>query len=267
MTRLSARSSARSHYVQYPTRKRVVAPCVTASLTAGLAPAAFTAVVGGALSGGLHAVSGPDHLAAVLPSCIGKRWWVSSRVGALWALGHSISSFLLGILAFYLKGRLSQGAGTTILVKSFASWAELAVGGSLIAIGVLGIREARGFEVEEKPMELAPSEATSAPRRGGKRAIVLNGILHGFSWDGTPSLAPALALPSLGAVLLFLFAYCGGTMVAMSTVTTIIGEGSLRVGEKLDQPDLPQKLAFFSSGIALAVGLFWSARALPSILR
>jgi len=188
-------------------------------------------------------------------------------VGALWAFGHSISSFSLGILAFYLKGRLSHGAGTTVLVKSLSSWAEFAVGGSLIAIGALGIKEARNWKAEDEAMELAPSEANSTPRSGGKRAIVLNGILHGFSWDGTPSLAPALALPGLGAVLLFLFAYCGGTVLAMSAVTTIIGEGSLRVGEKLDRPDLPQKLAFFSSGIALAVGLFWSARALPAILR
>jgi len=64
---------------------------------------------------------------------------------------------------------------------------------------------------------------------------VLNGILHGFSWDGTPSLAPALALPNLPAVLVFLFAYCGGTVLAMSAVTALIGEGSLRVGEKLDR--------------------------------
>jgi hypothetical protein len=143
-------------------------------------------------------------------------------------------------------------------VKSLSSWAEFAVGGSLIAIGALGIKEARNWKAEDEAMELAPSEvifvaelrtgsptnaihtqssqqANSTPRSGGKRAIVLNGILHGFSWDGTPSLAPALALPSLGAVLVFLFAYCGGTVLAMSAVTTIIGEGSLRVGEKLDR--------------------------------
>ena len=44
---------------QPPNRKRVVAPSAATSLVSGLAPAAaLTAVVGGALSGGLHAVSG-----------------------------------------------------------------------------------------------------------------------------------------------------------------------------------------------------------------
>jgi hypothetical protein len=43
-------------------------------------------------------------------------------------------------------------------VKSFSSWAEFAVGGSLIAIGALGINEARNWKAEDVPMELAPSE-------------------------------------------------------------------------------------------------------------
>lgn len=114
---------------------------------------------------------------------------------------------------------------------------------------------------------MTPSEEPHTTRPGAKRAILLNGILHGFSWDGTPSLAPALALPSLAAVVLFLLSYAIGTMVAMSTVTTVIGEGSLRVGETLDRPDLPQKLSLVSSGLAAVVGLVWTARALPSALR
>ena len=47
---------------------------------------------------------GPDHLAAVLPRCIGKRWWIASRIGAMWALGHGVSASLLGLFAFFLKG-------------------------------------------------------------------------------------------------------------------------------------------------------------------
>ena len=34
-----------------------------------------SAVVGGILSGSLHALTGSDHLAALLPLIFGKRWW------------------------------------------------------------------------------------------------------------------------------------------------------------------------------------------------
>ena len=98
-----------------------------------LPPGSMSTIAGGALAGGLHAVagiarneaepnhllqrqcndlflvpmsfeSGPDHLAAVLPRCFGKRWWDSSRIGAIWAFGHGISASLLGLFAFYVKG-------------------------------------------------------------------------------------------------------------------------------------------------------------------
>lgn len=228
--------------------------------------ASITAAAGGVLAGGLHAISGPDHLAAVLPRCIGKRWWVSSRIGALWAFGHGISAGLLGLFAFFVKGRLSRGAGATAMVQSLASWAEVAVGASLIAIGALGIKEAREWKSDEADLELSPSKGVSAPKGGGNRAVLFNGLLHGFSWDGTPSLAPALALPTVGGVLVFLTAYCAGTILAMSTATTLIGEGSLRIGESLDRPDLPKKMSLFSSGLAFLVGCIWMAKALPGLL-
>jgi hypothetical protein len=50
------------------------------------------------------------------------------------------------------------------------------------------------------PMTMHSQEASS-------KAVFLNGLLHGFSWDGTPTLAPALAFPNWGSVLLFLVSY------------------------------------------------------------
>jgi hypothetical protein len=37
----------------------------------------IAAAVGGTFAGGLHAVTGPDHLAALLPQCMGRRWWTA----------------------------------------------------------------------------------------------------------------------------------------------------------------------------------------------
>ena len=187
--------------------------------------------------------SGPDHLAAVMPACLGQRWWRSSRVGAIWALGHGVSAMFIGFLGFFLKDRLARGAGSAVMMRAVSSWADVAVGASLIIIGAFGIKEARGFE--SAPADLSAAGNTfdafgKVQRRN--RTIMLNGMLHGFSVDGTPSLAPALALPSAGAVFVFLVAYCLGTILAMGTVTTVIGEGSLRLGSSLEQVTHPRTI-------------------------
>lgn len=47
----------------------------------------------------------------------------------------------------------------------------------------------------------------------------------------------------------------------MSATTTVIGEGSLRVGKVLDMPDIPRKLSVVSSFVAIAIGAVWLAKA------
>jgi len=37
-------------------------------------PKVLAVSLGGVFAGGLHSITGPDHLAALLPICIGKRW-------------------------------------------------------------------------------------------------------------------------------------------------------------------------------------------------
>lgn len=59
--------------------------------------AAFATIGGGLLAGGLHAISGPDHLAALLPRIMGQRWRNSMRIGATWGLGHGFSATVIGL--------------------------------------------------------------------------------------------------------------------------------------------------------------------------
>ncbi|CAM9701458.1 unnamed protein product [Laminaria digitata] len=47
----------------------------------------------------------------------------------------------------------------------------------------------------------------------------------------------------------------------MSATTTLIGEGSVRVGKALDQPDIPRKLSVVSSFVAITIGAVWLAKA------
>ena len=99
-------------------------------------------IVGGALAGGLHAVSGPDHFPALLPRCMGQQLMPAAKIGvcvfvctracvhvctcsytspvqgvnrcftrtgthtgSLWGLGHAMSAMAMGLAIFLLKER------------------------------------------------------------------------------------------------------------------------------------------------------------------
>ena len=192
-------------------------------------------------------------------------------------MGHGVSATLLGVLAFGLKAQIQKAP----LLRRFLSGAshvtEVAVGLSLIVIGAMGIREAREWEDDEysvvghQPQSLSAaanvmasdhvSTGQSSSFSAQKRAVIFNGLLHGFSWDGAPSLAPALAVATWGGNLTFLAAYAAGTIGAMAVTTSLIGEGTRRAGELFKRPDIPQKLSLGSSLLAILIGLLWCALA------
>jgi hypothetical protein len=246
---------------------------------------------------------GPDHLAALLPRCIGQRWHRSIRVGAIWGIGHGISATLLGCVAFFIKRASSSylfanssGRSSRLLLwlaSKGSSLMDIAVGVSLIVIGIMGIKEAREWQFEpilesndapqhkslssavnmaevlstqSEVQQLHTGEDSSSAMKTSPttkivpirtRAILLNGILHGFSWDGAPSLAPALALITWGHTISFLSAYALGTTVTMALVTTVIGEGTRRASQIFHRPDLPQKFSLASSLLAIGIGAIW----------
>jgi nickel/cobalt exporter len=231
------------------TRMNMMAPAASG------ASAVMGVISGGILGGALHAIAGPDHLAALLPKCCGQKWYRAGRIGALWGMGHGVSATILGLTAFGLKNRIASMPGVKGALIGASSVMEVAVGASLIFIGLLGIKEAREFGEED---DSSPSTADDVEvEKAQKRAVIFNGILHGFSWDGAPSLAPALAVATWRGSISFLLAYAVGTMGAMSITTTLIGESTRRAGKIFHKPDLPQKLSVISSFLAMAVGIFW----------
>ena len=60
--------------------------------------------------------------------------------------GHGISAIIMGMVAFFLKGRLSSY--TTNFLPKFSLYTEVLIGVSLIVIGLLGLKEAASFEGE-----------------------------------------------------------------------------------------------------------------------
>jgi len=155
--------------------------------------------------------------------------------------------------AYFLKGKMSNKFK---FLQNLSNLAESVVGLSLIAIGIVGIKEAVDTEIikEDAPVDIDKNDKSLV-------AIFANGMLHGFSWDGTPSLAPALAMTSWGSALSFLFSYCLGTMLTMSVTAGMVGEGSSRLGKVANNPNLPRSLSMISSVIAILIGLFWVIQA------
>ena len=95
---------------------------------------------------------------------------------------------------------------------------------------------------------------------------LLNGLLNGVSGTGhILGVLPALAMPSWACATAYLVAFGGGTMVAMSLFTALAGEASVQMGERMQQPDVPAKLALFSSAFALLMGTLWTLRALVQL--
>ena len=225
----------------------------------------LAASIGGTFAGGLHAVTGPDHLAALLPLCMGRRWWIALYTGAYWGLGHGIGAALVGALAFAVRGALNLDA--------LSAYMEAAVGISIIIIGANGMREAREWGIEhEGPTEVAKQHSLEAalnqqPQTVGVVSTLGTGILHGCSGSGhLLGVMPALAMPSWTVATTYLVMFGVGTMLAMSIFTSVVGELSSQMSDRLDDPRTPGRLAFASSLFALCMGTLWTGRAMVSFL-
>jgi hypothetical protein len=235
------------------------APVVSAGIVA-----VTSSISAGLVGGSLHAITGPDHLAALIPKCCGKRWFTAVRVGAVWGIGHGISSLILGISAFALKSHLNNIHKIRTLLSGASHLLEVAVGLSVLIVGLMGIREAREWEEDNKnlyPVSLSSAAIDPHVTRTDTKTILFNGFLHGFSWDGAPSLVPALAVTTWRGNLSFLLAYGLGTMGAMSIATTLVGEGTRKAGQIFNRPDIPQKLSMVFSCIAVMIGVTWTGLA------
>lgn len=249
-----------SSLIGSPIKKQLIT--LTSMAIAAVSGCIDPSILGGLLSGGLHAISGPDHLAALLPPSVGKPGWYGLRLGATWGLGHGVSAIFLGMCAFFLKGRMSEQFS---FLQRLSKYTEAAVGLSLFIIGAIGVKEnleLRKEHQQENGTEPEMFSKLSMTTFKSSVSIFFNGILHGLSWDGAPSIAPALAMTSWRSAISFLMSYCIGTMAAMSFTAGAFGEGSLRLGEAFNNEDLPMNLSFASSLLAIIIGIYWVAQAL-----
>lgn len=241
----------------------------------------FKVVAGGLLSSSFHALTGPDHLAALLPFIFCKKWYVASMYGIVWGAGHGLSSSCMGIVAVGLKGSLLADS----LIAYLTLWTNFLIGMTLIVIGVMGLHELNSDDdtkttpdndnhtnndsaaeysdlADDEFISLTTEAKTAASRINGTFFIATlsaqfaNGFLLGLALDAIPSVSPAFWLDSYSSWLEFFVSYIIGTLVTMGALAAIVGESTKFLGRFVVH--LPQRLAYVSSYGSICIGVCWT---------
>ncbi|CAN4077199.1 unnamed protein product [Withania somnifera] len=208
----------------------------------------------GFFAGCLHALSGPDHLAALAPLSIGRTRMESAAVGALWGCGHDAGQLIFGLLFLLLKDRLH--------IEVIRTWGTRVVGFTLLVIGAMGIKEASEvpsayIALGNGDSEVSVCEGIDTPLMGKKKKVgfttFATGIVYGLQPDALLIILPALALPSRLAGAAFLGMFLVGTVMAMGSYTVFIGSCSQALKDRV--PRITEKLTWASSLIAIGLGL------------
>ena len=215
----------------------------------------------GLIAGMAHALSGPDHLAAVTPLAITHRrdrW----RIGIQWGLGHALSVAVVGALALTTRELLPWDLISTV--------SERLVGVALIGMGIWGVRAAFRHRLHSHPhkhetvchehVHVHSAASDVARLRGHSHGHSAFGIgaLHGIA-GGSHMLAAiaALAFSSAGQAILYLAAYAAGTVTAMALFCGTVSHLLFKTEDDRERR-LPVALGI-SSLAALICGGFWLA--------
>jgi len=227
----------------------------------------MAAIFAGFSAGALHALTGPDHLAALIPSCIGRHWSAAGLVGARWGLGHGLGAMLFGFIGFTVKGYFD--------LVAFSSYMEGAIGVTLILIGLLGYKEAFSFHRGERQRMLSDMEKEQKhdkplTKQGShlhlnSTATITMGICHGFTGTGhLVGVLPAMTMPSIFTATLYLGGFCSGTLLAIAAFTAVIGQTSNALSSSSSSVSSRNKvlaiLGFASSTFAIILGCIWIVR-------
>jgi hypothetical protein len=192
-----------------------------------------SAILMGASSGALHAVTGPDHVLSLGPMVLGspRAPW---RIGARWGIGHAVGTLLLALPVSW--------AAEHVQLPLLANAGEHIAGLALLLSAAWSFHQVR--RQAQHPQAPAPDQ--------GKNALVI-GLLHGLT--GAASLllvVPFLLAGSRLTSLVFLLAFSLGSTLAMAWLTSALAH----LGSRLDAGLLlsSRKVLCAASG---ALGAFW----------
>lgn len=165
------------------------------------------ALLYGAGSGALHAVTGPDHVLCLSPAAL-EQPKASWRIGLTWGAGHAIGTLLLAVPLLALSH--------VVHLPSLASWGERLAGAALLATALLTLRALRSDRAQETAR---------------LRSTLAVGLVHGATGAGSlVLLLPVIVTGSLERALSFLAAFALGSTLAMAGLTSAIA----KLGQRLD---------------------------------
>jgi len=231
----------------------------------------------GLFAGGLHTLTGADHLAALTPLSVGPSRAKNALLGALWGFGHNTGQIIFGLLFMLLRNRIPWNT------EIIGQWGQAIVGLTLIFIGCLGFWEQAGHShghshihshgghshshshshgsadggSHDEDIESSHEHQLSPLRLGASSEAsriswtYITGTIHGLQPDSLFLLLPALTLPKLEAYS-FLGSFFFGTIVAMGGYTAFLGAGTTLL-EK-ENPQMVKYIGLAASSVAFALG-------------
>jgi nickel/cobalt transporter (NicO) family protein len=161
------------------------------------------ALLSGASSGALHAITGPDHLLSLGPAAL-RSPGTARRIGLQWGIGHALGTSLLSLPLLFVV----QGAHVTALVAALAASSNRLAGLALLATAAWSWR--------------------SAKRRFAAAAVETRhplwvGLVHGVTGAGALLLVlPNLLSGDIVRCLAYLLAFAVGSTLMMMLFTQAI---------------------------------------------
>lgn len=213
------------------------------------------ALSSGWMSGSLHAITGSDHLASILPVILSQRWQAGLMYGLVWGFGHGLTSFVLGVTALGMKSMvISPSSSTSLFLHKYRYFGDFVSAATILIIGLMGLYENSSVSSdcsEERPSNPSPDDeislsdgSTRTTDDGSSKkknvstkytavcydsvklvSVFVHGAALGLSLDGLPSLTPAVVLAS-NHVLVFLSSYWLSTAVIMGIASALVAEVS-----------------------------------------
>ncbi len=186
----------------------------------------FAVLAIGFVIGLYHAVEA-DHLAAVAAIVSEKKnVLMSSLIGGLWGIGHTISLFAVGLLVIFLKLQISE---------SVESKLEALVGGMLVLLGLNALRKlftAERVHVHEHThsgskhahLHIHEEEKEESSHHGLSPRSVFVGMIHGLAGSAGLMLivVPTISSPWLAMTYILVFGIGSvGGMVLMSLLMSV----------------------------------------------
>lgn len=212
-------------------------------------------------AGFLHVFSGPDHLAALMPLAT-REPGRAIKTGAIWGAGHGLGVVALGLLGIAAKGLVD--------LEAISGWFEVLVGLVMVLVGVWTVASAfrvtvhrhdhdHEGDVHDHPHVHIGSVLHSAEDKAHTHAAFGVGLLHGAAGTGHLfGVLPSLAFSQEAAVV-YLVAYLGSAVAAMSLVGFVLGRLVRGRSEKVIRGALA-----LAGAVSVVVGGAWSFLALSA---